>query len=138
MITYHLNDAQRDFIAHWLADNPTRPVFGAYDKASRAIAKIPVTRKPTAKSVPHTDPGYGGQEMVPKRSFDATKHLPAGWAIVSMHDSGGNHQFDNAGVALMRALWNCWSSKSAAPINFTTPLGSKLQRQLLANNITFP
>lgn len=138
MILYHLNEAQRVYLRQWMVDNPTRPVFGAYDKASRAIAKIPVTRKPTAKSVPHTDPGYGGNDLVPKKSFDATKHLPAGWGIYSMHDSGGNHRIGNAGESLMRALWNCWSSKSGTSVNFTTPLGSKLQRQLLANNITFP
>jgi hypothetical protein len=138
MILYHLNEQQRAYLHQWLGDNPTRPVFGAYDKASRAIAKIPVARKPTAKSVPHTVPGYGGNDLVPKKSFDAIKHLPAGWAVISMHDSGGNHKLDNAGVALMRALWNTWSSKSDAAINFASPLGSKLQRQLTANNITFP
>lgn len=138
MILYHLNEAQRAFLRQWLEDNPTRPSFGAYDSASRTISKIPVTRKPSAKSLPHTVPGFGAQECVPLKSFDAIKHLPPGWAIISTHDSGNNHAFDNAGSSLMRALWNCWSRKSGTPVNFTTPLGSKLQRQLLANDITFP
>lgn len=138
MILYHLNEAQRVFLRQWLVDNPTRPVFGAYDKSSRAIAKLPVARKPTVKSVPHTRPGFGGGELVPQPPFDATLHLPHGWAVVSCYDSGGNHKFENAGVALMRALWNCWSSKSGSRLNFDTPLGSKLRAQLLANNITLP
>ena len=138
MILYHLNDAQRAFISSWLEDNPVRPPFNAYDKSSRLIAKIPVARKPTVKAVPYANPGFGGNELVPKKPFDATLHLPVGWAVVSCHDSGGNHKFENAGTALLRALWNCWSSKSGAAIDFTTPLGSKLQRQLTANNISFP
>ena len=138
MTLYHLNEPQRIFIRQWLADNPTRPLFGAYDKASRAITKIPVGRRPTAKSVAQSSPGYGVNELRPTKSFDATLHLPAGWSIYSMHDSGGNHRIGNAGESLLRALWNCWSSKSETSINFASPLGSKLHKQLLANDITLP
>lgn len=135
MIHHHLNQEQREFVAKWLQEHTDRPSWKAYDKASRQIAKIAVTKKPSAKGIPNARDGYHANEVkLSGDTFSAIRDLPAGWALINCHDSGGNHRVINAGVSLLADLWNMWGY---LPVG-TTPPGSRLSRELEANNIPYP
>lgn len=138
MITYHLNDAQRAFIVKWLLEHQKRPSFGAYDKACRDIKKLPTAAKPPAKAIPSSKPGFNAGEIVPSSRFNATKHLPPGWAAYNMHDSGGNHRLVNAGQAMLTTLWNHWAKVPDAPFSLRAGMvASGLAKQFAANLIDY-
>lgn len=136
MITYHLNEAQKQFIKKWAEEHKSRPPFGVYDKALRDIGKLKTAARPPVKSIPSTKPGFHSNEFVPTSRFNAVKHLPPGWAAFNCHDSGGNHRLLNAGQAMLTALWNYWSGHPADPIEPGIGVfGERLQKQLKANDI---
>lgn len=136
MITHHLNPAQREFVQKWLKSNSSRPKFGAYDKASSQVAKIPVGRKPSAKSATNCRLGFHANEVVPLKKFDATRDLPAGWALANVYDSGGNHRIVNAGTSMLADLWNCWAGCPDGPLQREGGVFSeRMDRELTANGI---
>lgn len=129
---HHLNPAQRDFVMQWLIENANRPKFGDYERASRAIGKIPTAKKPKPKDIPYCATSSEGQ-VVPTRSFYATRDLTPGWALAPTYDSGNNHRIVNAGVSILADLWNAWAGKgSDAPMVFGPPGSVGLPYERLA------
>lgn len=138
MIQFHLNEKQCEFIVRWLAENKERPELPAYERACRAVGKVPVVGRPTIKSIPNTRAGFHANQLVPSSKFDAIRDLPEGWAILSDYDSGGNHRLHNAGGALLTALWNAWSCKPGWLLKLENGvIAENLNEQLLANGINF-
>jgi hypothetical protein len=138
MISYHLNDAQKQFILKWLADNPKRPSFGAYDEACHQIGKLVTAAKPPAKAIPSARLGFSPGEFVPSSRFDAVKHLPPGWAAFNTHDSGNNHRVINAGIGILTALWNHWANAPDRTYSFRQGIVARgLVKQFEANAMEY-
>lgn len=143
MTKFHINDAQREFIEAWIRDNRARPKFGAYNKAETAIRKIPVPCKPRPGDIGHVGQGYKKSEVKLLPGFDALVDLPAGWAVASMYDSGGNHAVVNAGASMLTNLWNCWSGPGddERPLIGVLECGAvypvNLVRELKANKVNY-
>jgi hypothetical protein len=89
-----------------------RPDSEEYQEFVARMKQIPVNPKPKPKEIKHTRPGFETTKVKLEDEFDAIVDLPCGWAVVSCYDSGGNHAIENAGLAILRSLWNSWAGTS--------------------------
>lgn len=107
MNTVHLSPEQRKLCIEF-AKLESRPDFEVYEEFWERIEAISPSGKLKRDNIPNIIEGYesGDIKLLPK--FDALVDLPAGWAVTSRHDSGGNYGFESAGIAVLRRIWNCW------------------------------
>lgn len=104
----HLSPAQRAAILAAIARFQDRPSVAEYEEVQKELVAIPVAAKPKAKKIPNTRPGYEASDVKLTDTFDALVDLPAGWAVYSRYDSGGNHGITNAAVHVWTHVWNGW------------------------------
>ncbi len=135
MITYHLSDPQKEFLIAWFGKHQSRPPYGVFAKALRDIGKLSTASRPPVRAIPCAQVGPGSL-VIPSARFNATKHLPPGWALsLSGEGSGRRQLYDlaNAGKAMLTTLWNYWASSPQSPIHVTSV---RLVKQLEANTLT--
>jgi hypothetical protein len=117
----HLTAAQKAAILELIERFPERPSFQDYSRGHVRIKLLLVEKLPKRKDIPFTVSGFGPKEVKLQDGFDATRHLPAGWAVACCFDSGGNHALVNAAEHLWREIWNYWSSCGGAFKRPTNP-----------------
>lgn len=109
----HLTLAQKAAILALIDRFDKRPSFVEYEKGHAELKKLQPEVKPKRKDIPFTSPGYESGEVKLRDGFDARKYLPAGWAVVSTGDSGGNHVIRDAAGTMWRAVWSYWAAAGA-------------------------
>lgn len=111
----HLTPAQKAAILALIERHNKRPSFVSYERGHAELHALRPLEKPKRKDIPCTSPGYGSNEVRLQEGFDACKHLPAGWAVVSTFDSGGNHAISDAAATMWCAVWNYWAHGADRP-----------------------
>ena len=106
----HLTEAQRAAILTLISNYNERPTIKQYARDLKALRALPVEKKPRARRIANTSLGFNPGEVKLCAAFDAVRDLPAGWAVFSCYDSGGNHGIGNAAACVWSCVWNYWSN----------------------------
>ena len=104
----HLSKIQKELVKRFINSFTDRPTSKEYDKFLKESKKISPKVKPKVKNIPNSRRGFEPQEIKLEDNFEALRDLPEGWAVVSMHDSGGNHSIHSASSHLITQIWNNW------------------------------
>ncbi len=142
MILCHVNEEQKTALEEWLCRHSSRPSSEVYLRENRQFTKLRPSRKPRPNTLSHCLLGFEETEVKPEKGFDARRDMPAGWALVNVHDSGFNHVVSPAGHVLHRELWNLWGCAPKEPLRAlllhpSLVMGARVRRELEANSITF-
>ena len=103
----HLTPEQLAVCSRFRDTYAVRPTFKQYEAAQR---EMPIYNN-RPKKINNTRPGFEKSEVRLTENFDALKDLPPGLAVCSLYDSGGNHSVQNAGIVLLRMIWNNWERR---------------------------
>lgn len=108
----HVSPEHTKRILQWFNDHDERPDSQEYWRFNRELEGEAPGIKPKVKELKALTPGYGAGEVKIhpdfKGIFDAHSHLPEGWGLVSMLDSGGNQKIVPAAARAHTILWNGW------------------------------
>jgi hypothetical protein len=113
MIKVHLTQAQRDLCNEFLDSHSERPTFTQYTEFQirmKGIDRNSLGEKPKQKTIPNSIRGFTRGDVKLLDGFNARNDLPAGWAVYSHYDSGGNHGLISAGQITLTMLWNNWGA----------------------------
>lgn len=112
----HLSAEQRALAVEFCHAYNIRPTFREYNIYTRRMKQLPPKGKaPRSKDIPHTTRGFEPADVKLDPEFNALVDLPEGWAVTSCYDSGGNHGVENAGLAVLRSIWNAWRPGEPEP-----------------------
>jgi len=106
--------AEQVAIVRQFASAESRPDSAEYERFQRQMNKVnpPKMKAKERKAIPNTTQGFNPGDIRLTPAFNATD-LPKGYAVTSCYDSGGNHQVEAAGTALLRFIWNGWAGRGA-------------------------
>ncbi len=103
----HLSPKQKVALNQYKTLFKNRPSGEQYQTFHKFLKLVKTVQKPLRKDIPNTILGSEGCIKL-KKNFDALKDLPPGWAVVSVHDSGGNHTIYNAAETKWMEIYNNW------------------------------